>query len=285
MDSCISFDTIDPFVRFAGEMSISEPRRLAYSYDHRLFYITGGTGILEMEGTSRKIRQGDLLYWMSGTGYGLAPAEGTVLEALVLNFDFTHGHSAAVRFLPMVSPEEYEPEKRLEILQFTDSPAMNGPVILHGLPAVLPYLRTIRTELSTPDNFSDFQMAGLLGIVLNLIRRRLSQRQSAREEHGPLQQLLAYLHAHYAQELDNRTLARKFGYHPNYVNQLIVEHTGISLHQYLLQLRLRQALELLQTTGLPVHQIAARVGFKNTSYFSQYFKKCTGYPPSAFRVQ
>ena len=280
----IAFESIRPFVRFAQEMRITEPRRPAIAYDYRLFYVLSGSGIFGISGMEREIQPGAVLYLPSGTLYAIRPDSETTLHMIILNFDCTQDASRTVRYLPMVTEQEYAPRNRMEILQFTDAEDMNGPICLAALPAVLPYLQTILAEMAVPDSFSSFQTSQLLALVLNLIFRNVSQRQTARERSGSFRQILEYIQEHYQEELDNQTLGRIFNYHPNYVNQLFSEHTGVSVHQYLLKTRIRQALELLQTTELPINEIAARVGFRNSSYFSQYFKKSTGYSPGAFRI-
>lgn len=282
----ISFDSIRPFVRFTKEVPVFGGKKpsTVLSYDHRLMYVVSGAGMLEIDGLSREIRPGMVLYWMSGTPYCIRPREGHTLHLIAVNFDFTHEKSSAVRFLPLVLPQDYRPEQRLELLHFTDAVVMNSPVILPALPAILPYLQAMISEQATPDSFSDFQSSQLLGAVLNLIRRHLAQRQSVREQRGSLPQILEYIQAHYSEDLDNQVLAQQFNYHPNYISQLIAGGTGVPLHQYLLKVRIQQALYLLQATDLPIHEIAVRVGFKNSSYFSQYFKKATGYTPGSFRI-
>ena len=97
--------------------------------------------------------------------------------------------------------------------------------------------------------------------------------------------ILDYVEQHYAEPLTNRRLAAKFGYHPNYIGCLVLEQTGMPLHRYLLQLRIRHGINLLSTTQMTVAQIAEAVGFRSASYFSQYFKQCTGHTPGKFRME
>ena len=97
-------------------------------------------------------------------------------------------------------------------------------------------------------------------------------------------QLMDYIQQHYAEALTNAALGARFHYHPNYISRLIADRTGMPLHRYLLTIRIRQALSLLQTTALPVGEIARRTGFPNVSYFSHYFKKITGHCPGDFRM-
>lgn len=59
--------------------------------------------------------------------------------------------------------------------------------------------------------------------------------------------------------------------------------TGYSPHQYHLLLRINKAKELLQTTELNINEIAYQTGFESEFYFSMFFKKKTGLPPSDYR--
>jgi len=58
---------------------------------------------------------------------------------------------------------------------------------------------------------------------------------------------------------------------------------GMSPKQYLIQLRMNRALELLTESKLSVKEISSACGFTDEKYFSRAFKKKYGYPPSQFR--
>lgn len=78
-------------------------------------------------------------------------------------------------------------------------------------------------------------------------------------------------------------LAESMGYHPNYLNRLFHRHTGISILQFQLEIRLQKALNLLKYTDQPVAEIARQCGFDNQSYFSRLFRKHHGCAPTAVR--
>ena len=54
---------------------------------------------------------------------------------------------------------------------------------------------------------------------------------------------------------------------------------------YLIELRLNRAKELLKYTPLPVNEIALSVGIANPYYFSRLFKKHTGTSPTEYRKE
>lgn len=59
--------------------------------------------------------------------------------------------------------------------------------------------------------------------------------------------------------------------------------TGLSPRAYLHRLLLRDAMELLANTGMPISQVAFRIGFADPAYFTRFFKRETGQNPGAFR--
>lgn len=59
--------------------------------------------------------------------------------------------------------------------------------------------------------------------------------------------------------------------------------TGMSLHEYLLQLRIHAAQRLLAETDLPIKTVADRLGYRDVFYFTRQFRVFTGVPPAVYR--
>ena len=70
---------------------------------------------------------------------------------------------------------------------------------------------------------------------------------------------------------------------PNYLSLLFKQETGKNFVEYLTDIRVEKARELLLSTELKNYQIAEEVGYPNSRYFSQIFKKAVGKTPSEFR--
>lgn len=285
--SCIPFHTIKPFVRFAQDIYIlpDQAQKTVKSYDHRLFYIVSGVASIEIDDLVKEISPGSVLYWMSGAAYRFDLHAGQPLHMIAINFDYTQASCETVQYLPLVLPQDYSEGSRMEDISFSDVAALNAPILLHGLPNILPYMQQIVNEAASPVLYSNLYLSNLLSVVLTCIARAASQRQAVKGQIRSYQQITEYINSHYTEEISNSYLAEKFGYHPKYISQLITQHTGTSLHQYLLKVRIRNAIYLLQTTQMPINEVAHRVGFRNASYFSEYFRHCTGYSPRAFRIK
>ena len=65
----------------------------------------------------------------------------------------------------------------------------------------------------------------------------------------------------------------------------IKKQTGLSVSQFIRQVRLEEAEKLLYDTELTVSEISYKVGFSNTSYFIKCFREHWGYPPGESRKQ
>lgn len=281
----VNFEDIAPFVRFASNLQFNalSNQSVAVSYDHRLIYVVNGSGILEVNGREELIGPGFVLYWPSGTSYALHPDKKESLNLLIINFDFTQDNAELTQPLPAVTPQNYDPNSRLEAITFPNAAVFEESFVLNNVPAILPYLQTMAEEAETPQILNTFQMMNLMRVVLTVLYR-VSYSHLDRKSSNSFNKILDYVYENYARPLSNKELAIQFNYHPNYISQLFTQHTGISLHQYLLRIRVRQALYLLQTTELSVSEVATKVGFGSTSYFCQYFKKSTGYSPASFKL-
>jgi len=67
------------------------------------------------------------------------------------------------------------------------------------------------------------------------------------------------------------------------LQRAFAKYFGMSPKQYLIQLRMNRALELLTENELSVKEISFVCGFTDEKYFSRAFKKKYGYSPSLFR--
>lgn len=84
---------------------------------------------------------------------------------------------------------------------------------------------------------------------------------------------------------DSAAFARENGISHTSFRRHFKSQMAMSPVQYLLDLRLRKARNLLMQTTLPVQTIAEECGFENPLYFSRFFKQRTGLPPSGARCR
>lgn len=93
-----------------------------------------------------------------------------------------------------------------------------------------------------------------------------------------------YIVEHYSEfNLSLNTIALHFHTSPNVLGRIFKTLVGKPVFQYITQIRLKRAEELLLQSGFTNKEIALACGFENTSYFYSLFKQELGLTPSEYR--
>jgi AraC-like DNA-binding protein len=82
---------------------------------------------------------------------------------------------------------------------------------------------------------------------------------------------------------DYTLLARRFGMGLSTLRRRFRKSTGLSLHQWVVQMRMAEAQTLLADSDLSIKNIAAELGYDNVYFFSRQFHECCGASPTAYR--
>lgn len=84
-------------------------------------------------------------------------------------------------------------------------------------------------------------------------------------------------------EITLEALAMELRVSPVYLSRIIKQELGVTFVALLTRMRIKKAIELLGTTDMPIHEIAAAVGYETQHYFSTAFKKTVGVSPNQYR--
>jgi len=79
-------------------------------------------------------------------------------------------------------------------------------------------------------------------------------------------------------------IGAELGVSPYHVAHVFREQTGLSVHRYLLRLRLALALDLLAGGAMNLSALALDLGFSSHSHFSSVFRRNTGLSPTGVRA-
>jgi AraC-like DNA-binding protein len=112
----------------------------------------------------------------------------------------------------------------------------------------------------------------------------LSEPQIKDPDEEMMNQLMAYLEQHISDEnLRIEDMAEAVGLGRSVFYSKMKELVGVSPSDFLKQLRMQRACQLVANSKLTFSEIAYAVGFTDPKYFSKCFKKETGKTPSAYR--
>lgn len=92
---------------------------------------------------------------------------------------------------------------------------------------------------------------------------------------------LEYVHEHYQEELGLDAVARNLNVSKSYLSRIFSQDCGKSFTEYVACYRVEQA-KILLAQGVPIKDVAERVGIGNQSYFFRVFKSYTGTTPHAW---
>jgi AraC-like DNA-binding protein len=101
--------------------------------------------------------------------------------------------------------------------------------------------------------------------------------------HYKLRRVLEYVRAHIDGPIALEQLAAAVAISPFHFHRQFKSSTGVTPHQYIVEVRVETAKKLLATTALPLTEIAARVGFADQSHFTATFRRATSTTPRNYR--
>lgn len=160
--------------------------------------------------------------------------------------------------------------------------------------------RLIRVILEFGDNladvlgekFSPFKVVGCdslediyneISAIINKIINFVQNKHNAVTRNS-IEKAKEFIHQNYMNsELNLKSVAESVHISPGYFSQLFKQVTGKTCIEYLTKVRIDAAKKLLKETTLKAYEIADKVGFNDSQYFSTCFKKLIGVPPTEYR--
>ncbi|PKR86348.1 response regulator transcription factor [Heyndrickxia camelliae] len=128
-------------------------------------------------------------------------------------------------------------------------------------------------------------LGNLEDLLVSYIESTVRHLQEQSENGSPIiQSVLKFIQEHYHEEQSLKTLSQKFHVNSIYLGQLFHKETGYIFSDYLNQLRIHHAKELLKDTYNKVGDIGKQVGYSDSTYFYKQFKKIIGVTPKEYRL-
>lgn len=99
------------------------------------------------------------------------------------------------------------------------------------------------------------------------------------------ERIIKFIEKDYLNNLSINSIADKFNYTPNYISYVFKQKFGQNISDYITELKISKAKELLVDTNNKIYDISKILGFSNTSYFCSVFKKQTSLTPKEYRTK
>jgi len=224
----------------------------AHGFCQMLCYLSGG-GTLRAQGVEHQVFPGAVAFLPEGVVHGFRESTGRRPLCLVVDFEIDGGHGFSFAHLNQSESTRLRRElSELGRMRRPDAPEAR-------LRAAAAALKILDVQLRAV-GVLEREARAVPAFVKKFIRLASDMETS---------------------ENSIARLARETGYQSDYLNRKFKEATGLTLIQQRDALRLDRAKRLI-LQGLAVAEVADRVGFGDANYFSRWFKRHTGVPPSHY---
>lgn len=103
------------------------------------------------------------------------------------------------------------------------------------------------------------------------------------ENSKPIRLAKQFINENYSQLLTLEIIGDKIGFNPTYFSSVFKKETGMNFVDYLTEVRIQNAKQILVETDRNILDISIQVGFNDIKYFTKKFKKSSGLSPSEYR--
>lgn len=193
------------------------------------------------------------------------------------------------KFTPFLIKNIHNTEQNYLIIEYNISESFANPLIqnytrlIKDLPTKLNYyFQDILIQSSTPSRYFSDIIRHLFNLIIlfekNETVSNLLDSQQTKLSQG-IQSAVYYINNHFHQALTIGQMAAVAGYSPSHFSTIFKREMLLTPNQYLIKYRMQYAHRLLETTKLPIQDVAVECGYHSLSHFSTLFKQHFGYTP------
>ena len=270
---------INPNIRYAREHNnFRGAPHLSECYDCRIFYICSGTGYVEADGEKYNFTKNYMIFFPPRTEYRFEIEYNESNSVQVVNFDLSDKYFQSTQYLGTPAADEFDEEK-LPDYELPDE--FSHIIVREDFFRLTEALSECIEIIITKSRYYKEIASSVLKKCLLML---LIEENSLGKNNRLVTSVLEYINRNYADpSLSNKIIAGHFNYHPYYLNKLMKNFTGRTIHQYIIYYRLRMAKDMLLTTDEDVNNIAWKVGFNSPSHFISTFHSRFGRTPYEYR--
>lgn len=201
-----------------------------------------------------------------------------------------HGVSAKmakVRFINILIDRTFLNEIAYEVYQVQNVEFHNDNYSIQGQMQTLVQLFIEEARQNAPGKY--IQLGNLSrSIALHILRLVMQNesrtaRSSSGCDHYKIKYVIDYIQDNHRTDCSLLEMANISGMSQYHFIRLFKKSTGKTPHEYLLDMKIEKAKQLLMDKDKTIIEICFESGFNNTSHFTRIFKKRTGTTPSLYR--
>lgn len=128
-------------------------------------------------------------------------------------------------------------------------------------------------------------LSGMQDLLLDYFRRSVALQTARRMPRQSLVvgQVKQFIAGNYARDISVHDIGAAIFLSDNYMSQIFRQETGKTITEYLTEVRVNHAIEMLKDSRYKLGEIGSFVGYPSVSYFCRIFKRIVGCTPSEYR--
>ena len=273
-------------IREEENITIKKKIRSGHSQEHshefiEIVYIWKGEGHQVINGRKYSIQHGDIIFLNIGDVHTVYSEQELGVVNIILNHSF-------------LSQELSSSHEAIDILSLTSFKDFQGAV--EGIAPLVSFsgyslmkaegiIEAMLGEFNTKATGYRSNLKSYLQILIVMILRQLQLQQPILRSgiHSVIPLIVSYIHENYQNKISLEDLARMSFYNPSYFSKVFRECFGKTLTEYIQEIRIREAMHLLENTNMTVEEVAAYVGYRDRKQFYFFFKQLTGRTPGSYK--
>lgn len=286
---------ISPHIRYVNNIWFqggdTVPERILY--DHEFIFGLSGEAQFEYEGKTFKVGRSDLLYIKPNRKNTMVIEKGKTFHAHCVHFDWVPDEqfdfSAEKYYISqMLSKEDLIHLEKVKHRTSYEVSDLYIPPLIKGLEydILAPMFRKLYDQYSQSDISAKLKARGFfINIIGEILAERMERPSQANKHYyqKTIEKTIAYLKEHYNEPIKTPDLADKFSLSPKYFGVQFKSITGLSVQEYLQNIRMQAAKKLLLNSDASLEDIAEQTGIRDVVYFIKLFKKAEGITPGRYR--
>lgn len=232
-------------------------------------YVKKGSCIIQLQNESISFNEDDLMIICPDVTHSFqAGSEGCTLMQL--------------EFLPEVFEDFTDILVVKELDVFTPLGLFSSSNSLIKIINNVRIMRTIQrivTELNTQKSYYDYLVLMYYAELLILIYRHVDETYLPLCSNPAMSKSIRFMRENFKNDISIKDVADESQISERYLRKIFSEYLNLSPIEYLNQIRINHAIELLRISELSVKEVCYECGFQSPQYFSRIFKKQVGVNP------
>jgi iron complex transport system substrate-binding protein len=250
------------------ELPIGEHSHTSQLLSSALVYTVKGRARLTLDGDEHQVEN----------GYVCHAGKDTILSIMDVTDPLEYYSISYKATLPMPCSQDV-----LELLARTEPfDSQYGFVVSHAAPLLI-FLSRMEQEWEQPGAMAKLQVKSFFYQLICELMGQMQHQQLEQTSPDMVLQVVKYMDEHYFESITADTLATLFNSSSRTMQRMFNKRLGLGPIDYLMQIRIDKAKELLCSTQAGLKDIAEAVGYVDNYYFSRLFKRYTGVSPSMYR--